>query len=157
MNKPTVYLAGPISGLSYEEATFGWRKDFAEELEPYDIEVYSPMRGKKHLAGIKNIAPSGRYQDTIMSSPKGILMRDMNDVRNRDMIVFNLLGAKRVSIGTMFEYGWATAFHKPIVTIVEEDWNNPHDHDFVREVSLVVHSVSDAVDVVAAFLKGGHS
>lgn len=44
-----VYLAGPISGQSYDGAT-SWREEAKEELSSWsDIIGYSPMRGKTYL------------------------------------------------------------------------------------------------------------
>ena len=39
MSHKKVYLAGPIAGLSYEEASGGWRKEFPTLL-PEHIKCY---------------------------------------------------------------------------------------------------------------------
>ena len=56
MYKPckTVYLAGPITGLTYSAARHGWREHFAEMLPAHILPV-SPMRGKDFLRGEKSL------------------------------------------------------------------------------------------------------
>lgn len=67
-----------------------------------------------------------------MSKPHGIFKRDKYDVMSCDAMLVNLLGAKRVSIGTMFEMAWAEDHGKPIVLIMEDE-GNLHEHCFVTE------------------------
>ena len=42
MLRNSVYLAGPITGLTYEECV-GWRERAKEELAKAGITAYSPM------------------------------------------------------------------------------------------------------------------
>jgi nucleoside 2-deoxyribosyltransferase len=154
ISKGLIYLAGPISGLSYDEAAKGWREEFKEKLYLYTmVRCISPMRGKSHLNKVETIAPAGQYSETVMSSAKGIVGRDRFDVNRVDLMVANLLGATRVSIGTMVEYGWADAARVPIITIIEPDGTNPHHHDFIYELSsFTVHNLDEAVAVVMSVL-----
>jgi hypothetical protein len=41
---------------------------------------------------------------------------------------------KRVSIGTVMEFGWADGARKPII-LVMDDVDNIHDHPMVRDVT----------------------
>ena len=69
----TLYLAGPITGCNYEEAT-DWRKKFASILgHGNEIRCLSPMRGKEHL---KNEVLLGSNYDHPLSRSKGIVTRD---------------------------------------------------------------------------------
>jgi nucleoside 2-deoxyribosyltransferase len=120
-----VYLAGPITGLSYGEAT-DWRELFCIE----GIEPLSPMRAKSYLSQYETIPDS---VNTPLSSPRGIVARDHWDVRRCDLVFANLLGATRISIGTMIELGWASAYGKPIVLVMES--NNIHQHAMVNELT----------------------
>lgn len=89
MSEKLVYLAGPITGLSYDGAV-NWR--------------------------------------------------DMN-----------LVGAERVSIGTMIEAGWADAFRKPVVLAIEE--GNMHHHAMLEHISgWIVSDLDQAIDVTKALL-----
>lgn len=127
MIKPSVYLAGPILGTSYEECT-DWRDDVRKELE-LDIDCFSPMRSKSYLRKETNLKDG--YEDTLFSSQRGIFARDMSDCRRSDAIFVNLLGAKIPSIGSIMEI---TAFwwqQKPIVLVMED--GNINDHAMIRE------------------------
>lgn len=139
-----VYLAGPITGLSYGGAN-EWRDAFAEQLEARGVRGLSPMRGKSYLDHEERIWDS--YEDSLLSSQKSIVTRDRNDATTCDLLVVNLLGATRVSIGTMVELGWADAHRVPIVVVMEES-GNPHDHAFVRELAgWRVTNLQDALTV----------
>jgi len=50
--KGSVYLSGPIAGQTYDDARFGWRKEFAEKMA-IGIKVLSPMRHEGHLAEVQ--------------------------------------------------------------------------------------------------------
>lgn len=145
-----VYLAGPITGLTFGDAA-DWRRRITEELEEVGIEVFNPMRGKdfilRRIGSTEVLAQT--YEDAPMSAQRGIVARDRFDVARADLVLFNLVGAERVSIGTMIEYGWASALGKVIVTAMDRP--NIHDHAFVRELSpYLVPTVDDAVEIVLA-------
>lgn len=117
---PKVYLAGPITGLDYAGAT-DWREYAVRWFRERGIEAYSPLRAKTYLKDEKSIDGSpGAYQRVHpLSAPKGICTRDRWDVSRSDVVLMNLLGATRVSIGTMIEVGWADAYRVPIVLVME--------------------------------------
>jgi nucleoside 2-deoxyribosyltransferase len=147
MNSFKVYLAGPISGLAYDDAQ-DWRKKFARLLPPR-IECYSPLRAKSYLRDRGPLV--GAYEENPLSTGTGITTRDRFDCTGADIVVFNLLGALRVSIGTMIEYGWADASRRPIVTIMEK--GNIHEHPMIRGVSgYIVQSLEDAARITEAIL-----
>src|SRR5271157_1829498 len=100
-----VYLAGPITGLTYQGCT-DWRQKAMDYLAEYGIQGLSPLRAKDYLLNETSIADT--YDDTILSSQRGIFARDKFDCERSDVIFVNLLGAQRVSIGTVMEIGWAT-------------------------------------------------
>lgn len=170
----TVYLAGPIAGQSYENARFGWRKDFKEawmghKMIPHMFgRLVSPMRGKDFLSGADKIGHQPGQYDDPFGRDAGIVARDMNDVRNCYVMVAHFLGATEISRGTMVEYGWASAFGKPIITIIEKDGQlpvpasdpvarrNPHWYCMVRQLSgYIVHDIQTAVDVAAHLVGEG--
>lgn len=157
----SVYLAGPITGLSYGEAKNGWRAEFAKLLAaraPH-IECYSPMRSKEFLSDQQNLECRGVDLDKIehaLSRPLGILTRDGNDVAQRDAVVACFLGAQRVSIGTVWEIGFASAQHprKPIIVVMEKD--NIHDHVFITHSSgYVVETLDEAALITGSLLTPG--
>lgn len=159
----TVYLAGPITGLSYDDAT-NWRTVAKEHLGRSGIKAVSPLRAKVYLRDLTNIEDS--YDDeqvaelasdqaalTNMSTPRGITSRDRFDCLNCSVILANLSGAtERVSIGTAMEIAWADANRIPAVVIMEEE-GNPHDHAMINECTAFrVKTLEEGLEVVRAIL-----
>jgi nucleoside 2-deoxyribosyltransferase len=69
-----------------------------------------------------------------------------------DAILFNFLGAERVSIGTCIELGWGDAFRKPMVLVMEDE-ANAHEHSMVRQVcGWRTNNLDDAVQILRAIL-----
>lgn len=146
-----VYLAGPITGLTFGAAD-DWRKYAVDVLMSHGIVGLSPMRGKAFI--LKRIGErevlGQTYEDAPLSTQRGIVARDRFDVARADVVLFNLVGAEKVSIGTMIEYGWASAHGKMIVTVMEKT-GNVHDHAFVRELSPYrVETLDEALDIIVA-------
>lgn len=147
MKEFLLYCAGIITGVSYGEST-DWREYVAIKLPPH-IKAVSPMRGKKYLANEKSIRDS--YEEHALSCQKGITCRDRMDTMRCDMILVNLLGATKVSIGSVMEIAWADMCRKPIVVVMEKD--NIHQHSMIREVSgFIVSSLDEAIAIATAVL-----
>lgn len=141
-----VYLAGPIKGLSYDDAT-NWRESASHDLVKHGIEPLSPMRYKDYLSEEKELKDS--YGNNPLSSDKGVVARDRWDVMRCDAVLMYLVGAEKVSIGTMIEVGWADAFRKPIVTVMT--LHNVHFHAMVRECSgFIVPTLQQACEILYA-------
>lgn len=140
-----VYAAGPMNGLMFEEA-LEWRFLLSNLLEP-DIQVLSPVRGKDFLAG--KVIHSGDYGNlNSLTTKKAITNRDRNDVMRADLIFVNFLGAKRISIGSIIEIGWADSNRIPIVLLMEKDGSNPHEHCMIREICpFVSDNFQEGVDI----------
>lgn len=152
-----VYLAGPITGLSYGDST-DWRHEVSRQLALFGIVGISPLRAKDYLAEEQKIAHS--YDNahdlhplaTVLSGARGITTRDRWDCHRCDVVFLNLLGATKVSIGTMMELAWADASRIPTVVAIEPE-GNPHDHPMVNECTgFRVSSIEDALSVIRALL-----
>lgn len=136
-----VYMVGGIQGMTYDECV-SWRVNVSKVLMEYGIECLSPMRGKAYLQREKSIKDS--YEQHRMSTKSAIFARDKWDCLRADIILCNLLKAKAVSIGSMFELAWAQDHEKYIIVVMENV--NPHVHAFVQEsASLVVPTLDEAV------------
>ncbi len=136
----SVYLAGSITGLTYDQGQ-DWRLPAIEWLQAYGIEGRSPLRCKEFLREIGEITDHRTLEvQNPLSSDAGIVTRDRNDVMTCDAVLMNLLGAKSVSIGTMIEIGWADAFRKPLILVMENE-GGLHEHAMVR--GLAGYRVSD--------------
>ena len=144
-----VYLAGQITGLTYDQAN-GWREDVTKVLDSVGIDVLNPLRNKGFLReyGVLN---GNYYRASPLSSAKGIVTRDRNDVANCDIVLMNLKNMDRVSIGCMVEVGWADMLRKPIVMVLDE--KSPYEHEFIKEISgYIVNELDEALEIVKAIL-----
>lgn len=156
----TVYLAGPISGLSYNEAT-EWRDLVTTALNKLGIKCLSPLRAEVHLRNHPGALTdcqtpeehlAAGSQVLAMSTQRGVVERDKFDCTKCSVIFLNLLNSKRVSIGSMIEIGWANANNIPIVLIMEDE-GNCQDHAFVREcASFRTPDVWQGIEIVKAIL-----
>ena len=146
-----VYLVGPIDGLNYERCA-AWREYAIEELAKDGIIGLSPMRAKEFLKHHPKMVDG--VSDHILASDSGLTSRDIWDVRRSDAILFNLLGAEKISIGTMIEYGWASAFDKPMIAVIEKkekEKKNVHEHPMIRRLTNYrVETLDDGLSVVKA-------
>lgn len=147
----TVYLAGPITGLNFAGAV-DWRKAATAYLEPHGIRGVSPMRAKDYLAGERDLQAMG-YETHPLSTPQGILTRDRWDCTHSDAVLFNFVGASRISIGTCMEVAWADLARVPAVLCMEE--GNAHEHGMVvAACGWRVHSLEDGLELLVAILNG---
>jgi nucleoside 2-deoxyribosyltransferase len=153
MTRPLVYLAGPVSGLSFGQAT-DWREWAIAELYDVGIQALSPLRGKEYLAKLKNISCTGEeyVHMGVLSTPKAVIMRDRFDCTRSDLVLVNLLNAATVSIGTVMEMAWADMNRIPIVCAIEPN-GNPHEHMMLQQViGMRTTSLEEAVHLVKATL-----
>lgn len=146
--KKLVYLAGPIAGLTHDEAQ-DWRDQVAAKLDSTGTECLTPMRGKGFLKGY------GTIHHNINAGPaansKGITRRDMFDTLRATCLFVNLKDAKRVSIGTCMELAWA--YQKQIPTIVIMEPGNVHEHVMITEAcTYIVPTVEEGIDLARYLL-----
>ena len=143
-----VYLAGPITGLTYDDAQ-NWREEVKKALAP-EINCYSPLRQKHYLRQEGVLDQS--YSCHELSTDRGIITRDHWDCKTCDLVFANFLGTTRVSIGTVMEFAWAFSYRKPLV-VVMENTNNLHDHPMIREaIGYRTDSMARAIEIVRAVM-----
>lgn len=142
-----VYLAGPITGGSFDGVT-NWRVKVREALDKQGLNGYSPMRHKDYLLNEKSIADS--YSAHYLSTATAINVRDYNDCKTSGAILVNLLGATKVSIGTVMEIAWARAFSVPVVIAIEAE--NVHQHAMLTHNAILVTSLDEAVHAITTIL-----
>ena len=157
-----VYLSGPITGLTYDGARYGWRGKFARMVNELAnnggenfITFLSPMRHEGHLAEMRNtpILPN-TLPTHLFSHPKMIVTKDFLDIDESTIMVVNLSGAKAVSQGTLIEMGYARHAGKTIVTIRDKD--NLHNSPFIEVISnVLVDTLDEAAAIVASLLSEG--
>lgn len=147
MSKHYIYLAGPITGLTYKGST-DWRNEVAEVLNSEKIECLSPMRGKDYLANA-GVLTAGTYDGTLTQA-KSINRRDYFDCTRSTVVFVNLLGTTRISVGTVMEIAWAYQKQIPTVVIMEPD--NMHHHVMLDECSTYIVSSIDEAILTTKFL-----
>ena len=155
-----VYLAGPITGLSFEGCT-DWREYAIKELGSVGITGLSPMRSKDYLQRERIVGDC--YEDKVLSCARGIITRDRWDTTRCDIILVNLLGAERVSIGTVMEIAWADLARIPSIVVMEpaqleatgtaSSVGNIHEHSMLREATgFRVETLEEGLNVAKAIL-----
>lgn len=124
-----VYLGGPITGLTFDEAR-SWRLYAAAQLEEYGVTSLDPLRGKEQL-GLTD-TPLTAWFDGGLDA----VARDLEDIDTSDIVLLNFQGMERASIGSCAEMGYAFqrgqrgygAVVPEIVAVVDTD---VYDHVFV--------------------------
>lgn len=135
-----VYLAGGITGLTFERAA-GWRRELIAAYP--EIEWLDPLRGKDHLGNGNRPLPSDFEGDGQIAA----VWQDLDDIDRCDAVLMNLMYTSHASIGTMAELGYAFAREKPCHVAVDE--GGVHDHLFVRVLAATIsRSLVDAVEEV---------
>lgn len=146
-----VYLAGSISGQSIGSAS-GWRDYVKATLKDVGIDGYSPMRGTAYTNGTNNLTESEKknFYGQDINSIVGINVRDFNDCKTADALLVNLLGAQKVSIGTVMEIAWARAFQIPVVIVMEKD--NVHNHGMLTFGNVITDNIDDGIASIIQIL-----
>lgn len=154
MSKPRIYLAGPVTGLSYEDAT-QWRVEAVRRLP--EIRCFSPMRAKQAQQGRQCLGweANDLHDADAIFTPKGIVARDYLDCRKADLLLVNFEpSAPEISIGTVSEISWAWADRTPTIVIATP--GNRHDCKWLRElVPFWTDNFDDAIRLVQTILLPG--
>lgn len=160
MDRRFVYLAGPISGMSYGEAT-DWRQAITSLFLPGIVGV-SPMRMKEWASKLKAIKDVKQYakvadeEDFLISGEShAINTRDMYDVRTCDMTLIympkSLTDKAGISVGTVKEIGYAARDRKPMVLVTDD--KKVAGHPLIREdIGWIVPTLEMGADVVNSVL-----
>jgi len=150
-DKPSIYLAGPMSGLSWREA-LAWRREAEAELSK-DWRLINPVRAQVPEDQQNEIIEATTQLDTkkvdIEVTATAVTAQDEFFIDQSDWILAYFLGAGKISIGTVWElgYGWGTG--KKIFSVLEP--GSIHDHAFVRRRSHVFSPhLSDAIQFFKA-------
>lgn len=127
----TVYLAGPMEGCSYEEAS-GWRDRITELFKRHDIAVRNPM-----VRDFREVFAQGKN-----IPPEIIIEPDKGDILQSDMIVVYY---SQKTTGTSMEMLYAYYWGIPIITIAVK---RPVSPWITYHSTAVVDDVDDAVNYI---------
>lgn len=146
----TIYLAHYISGYGYDEVV-KYFKNTSTELKKMGYDVLHPMTGKEYLRNEIKFKAEGYNHP--LSNNHSIVERDRWMVNQSDIVYCNLVGAKLVSIGSMFEIAWARMLGKFIILSMEKE--NIHQHAFVIENASVVYEThEEALQLLEKMING---
>ena len=151
--KHSVYLCGPMNGLTVQQAKNGWRKMATDLLTELGIEALCPVRD--HLAHLPEdhvLGGTGESQDPeSMIAGRFNFRRDKSDVRRCSALLAVFIDTTRVSLGSVSEIAWADLLSIPIVVVRCNDIY--HDHLFVNEAaSAITDDLERGVSLIGSLL-----
>jgi nucleoside 2-deoxyribosyltransferase len=134
-----IYLAGPITGKSFEEVMNRYREK-TSVLTDFGYDVLSPMTAKGGLSGARTFLSTG-YKGPV-ANDHSIFERDRWMVTQADVVLADLSNATSVSIGTTMELAWASYLNKHTIVIMQP--GDVHDHAFIKQSADVILPDLDA-------------
>jgi hypothetical protein len=140
MSKRGIYLAGAMGGLSVADAN-GWRMDCERELKTcYNVLNPISVQFEKDPSFVfSSIEPNLTGQQ--------VTVKDRFYIDQSDFILVNLTDPKAVSIGTVWEMGYAYGKGKNIVTVCPVGTNWYDGHPFITHFSHVIfQTLEEAMD-----------
>jgi len=144
-----IYAVHPISGLSADDV-FAYYKKTQQILTDVGYDVFIPMFGKGNLRTEMKFKASD-YRSPL-STNHAIYARDHWMVSQADIIYANFLGAKIVSISSMFELAWASHMNKQVIIVMEKE--NIMQHAFVLEsATILLETEEEAIDYLTKLSK----
>lgn len=154
--RPSVYLAGPIGGLTWDEAT-GWRVQADELLRP--CKAVSPLRDMEVDGVMMSIKDHCFVTDGERESNKEnykefpfskLFQRDYMDVHTCDAMLINFIGAKRQSVGTICEIAWG--FRRGMPMFVAMEPGNINENPFLTpQMHHRFGTLADTMNALRAF------
>jgi len=155
--KNLVYLAGPIGGLTWDEAS-KWRDHASKLINSFTVECLSPLRDMDGVSlrdscfvtdgGKIGNEPQDPSKDAIPFEK--LFDRDYQDVVDSNFILFNFLGAKKQSVGTVCELAWAWHMRKPYVVVIEPD-NINHNPFLKKQMRETVPTLQEGINAVRRY------
>jgi hypothetical protein len=135
----TVYLAGSIEGIPFEEAT-KWRETATSFFQKNHISTLDPTRRKKF-----------HDQPYSINLAKKIVKMDIDDIRQSSVLLMNLKdrGAGK-AWGTICELMIANGQLKTIIVVLEEGFQHPFIDCFATEVH---HTLEEAMEATLAYYR----
>ena len=144
--KKYIYLAGPIAGLTEEEATT-WRND-VDLMLPDNIVGISPLRCEPLRPGM--VYTDDGATDKMWSDPRAINAKNWLDTESSDLVLAYLpkqMNDRRPSIGTIIEIGWTLGLKKPLIVVSDD--NQMLDHPLIEcNAAWRLKELDDAVEVI---------
>lgn len=143
-----VYLAGGITGLTYEEAS-GWRHLAEVELKKIGIETLDPFRFDAYdeTKPLKTSIVPG------FEPVKSVPRRNLHDIDRSHAILVYLDNAKQVSFGTVAEIAWGYYKRIPVISVL----GKVHDSAYLREITTYEAATLEQAIYMLGLIKGDTS
>jgi len=124
-----IFLCGPMRGIP-REISLGWR-NLATKYLSKSFEVIHALRG--------------REKKETFTDPRAAVIRDLNDIKNSDIILVNDTIENCSMIGTSMEIFFAYQQNKPVIV-----FGNAHDKDYWLNyhIHLRVKNLKEACDIL---------
>lgn len=142
-NIKTIYLAGPIAGMNFDEAN-KWRVEVQSKLHKGIVGV-NPLRCEPLMGESYQI-----NMDKMWSIPGAISTKNWLDTESCDLVLAYLpkeFNDRRPSVGTIIEIGWAIGLRKPLIIISDDPAITKHPL-ITRNAGWVLDNLDDAVRVI---------
>lgn len=107
--KKKIFLSGPMRGVPREKS-LGWRKE-ATKLLKKNFDLFHAFRG--------------REKKETFTDPRAAVIRDLNEIKNADILLVNDTVENVSMIGTSMEVFFAFQQNKPIIV-----FGNAHEKDY---------------------------
>lgn len=167
---PVIYVCGPMAGLNWQGME-DWReevrvrmpdceirsptrgKDWIQDVKRLDGLAHDKQLFGSISAVIKRDHWDVRGSDLMLANfldPSMVSIRDILAEHGKLQVAKSLgvtdellaLATEQASIGSMVEYGFAHAYHTPVVAVMRK--NSIHRHVFPLGISLEIVSTLDA-------------
>lgn len=134
----TIYVAGPMEGLTEEQMT-GWRREFKHKLYGYGLTILDPTRRQPY------------HQEDSIDRARFVFKKDLKDIDESDLVFFDIRYGAGRGTGTSMEAMYAWMKMKPMIT-----WANPGDfkHPFYQSMETIrVESLDSGIVAVKQFFE----
>lgn len=115
-NKKIVFLSGPMRGIPRSEG-LAWRNEVKEKIGNKFIVLH---------------AYRGREDKETFTDPRGVVIRDKNDILRADIVLVNDTYTDASMIGTSMEVFMAHSLNKVVILFgqahLNDYWLNYHSH-----------------------------
>ena len=142
----SVYLAGPISGCTREEANY-WRDQCAKVLADHGIDGRSPLRCEPLIG--ERYEPNN--PDPRFGTARAIASKNLFDVQTCDFTLAYMPKHLPFSKGTLVELAWAKALNKPTI-LVTDDPGTSGNPVVQACAGWIVTTLEEAMDILIGVL-----
>lgn len=143
----SVYIAHPVSGMTFEEA-FNFFSKMNKTISDMGFKVFDPVSIYSNKMENKTAICRPHGIDSNIICDHALFERCKWMVDKSDIIFMDLTGSIKISIGCIMELAWASKNGCHTIVCVEEE--SVYQHAFVKESADVIF---DRVEMALEYLK----